>query len=150
MKSYSFSIRTSARIEFVDITENVVEFTKNSEIQNGYIKILSTHTTAGITINQNADINVQKDMVNILNKFIPKTDFLNVEGNSDAHFNQSLFGNSTDVFISEGKLQLGEWQAVFLCEFDGPRTRKVLIQIYGDKKNENSGRKLNSLKDIIH
>ena len=132
MKSYNFSIRTSTRVEFIDITENIVDFTKKSKIWNGYCKILSTHTTAGITINQNADINVQNDMVNMLNKFVPKTEFLNVEGNSDAHFKQSLFGNSKDVFVSEGKLQLGEWQAVFLCEFDGPRTRKVLMQIYGE------------------
>jgi secondary thiamine-phosphate synthase enzyme len=132
MENYTFSIRTTNHQEFIEITEDVQNFVKKSKVRKGFCIIMTPHTTAGITINQNADINVQIDMLSIFDKLVPRKDFLNVEGNSDSHFKQSMFGNSKMILIDENKLILGEWQAIFLCEFDGPRARKVFLQINGE------------------
>ncbi|MHA1729911.1 MAG: secondary thiamine-phosphate synthase enzyme YjbQ [Promethearchaeota archaeon] len=132
MKTYNFSVRTTKREYFIDINKEINEFIQKSGISNGYVKIFAPHTTAGVTINNNADINVQKDILNMMKRIIPRKNFMNIEGNSDAHFKSSLFGNSQDIFIENNRLKLGEWQAIYFCEFDGPRTRKVLLQIYGE------------------
>ncbi|MBD3353687.1 MAG: YjbQ family protein, partial [Candidatus Lokiarchaeota archaeon] len=86
-----------------------------------------------VTINENADVDVQLDLIEILRKLVPKDDYRHVEGNSDAHLKSTLVGCSTECLISDSKLVLGTWQTVYFCEFDGPRTRKIHIQIIGNK-----------------
>lgn len=127
-----FSIETRSRVEFVKITHAVQQILADSEVQEGLCQIFVPHTTAGITINEGADPDVAADMVKELNQIVPFADgYLHAEGNSAAHIKASLMGSSVDVFIQEGQLLLGTWQAVFFCEFDGPRTRRVVVRVSG-------------------
>ncbi|MHA1821107.1 MAG: secondary thiamine-phosphate synthase enzyme YjbQ [Promethearchaeota archaeon] len=129
--SYNFSIRTRKREEFIEITDEIKDYVRRSHVDNGYIKIFVPHTTAAVTINENADIDVQRDLLNILRKIAPRgVGYFHAEGNSDAHFKSSLIGCTIDVFIENGKLILGQWQGIYFLEFDGPRTRKIYLQIY--------------------
>jgi secondary thiamine-phosphate synthase enzyme len=123
-------MKTSKREEFIQITEKLNNILKKSEIQNGLMKIYLPHTTAAITINQNANPDVARDIIYILRNLIPHKRLLNVEGNSDAHFKSSLFGVNLEIPFDQNSLNLGDWQGVFLCEFDGPRTRNIRVQLW--------------------
>ncbi len=127
----SFSVRTGKRIEMIDITGSIQDTVKESGIQNGICFVFVPHTTAAVTINENADPDVPRDILMGLNKLIPFGDpqYRHGEGNSDAHLKTSLVGSSEMVMVENGRLVLGTWQSVFFCEFDGPRTRKVLVNL---------------------
>ena len=125
-----FSVKTSGRCQMIDITKTVREILSQSGYRSGICYVFVPHTKAGITINENADPDVTRDMLAALQKLIPEHDhYRHMEGNSDAHIKSSLMGSSQAVFIEEGKLALGVWQSLFLCEFDGPRTRTVWVKI---------------------
>lgn len=123
-----------ARNELIDITPRVVEFVKKSGVSSGVAYLCCLHTTAGITINEGADPDVRSDISRFFAQLVP-TDapFDHSEGNSDAHVKSSLVGASVTVLINEGRLLLGTWQAIYFCEFDGPRTRKVAVKIVADR-----------------
>jgi len=124
-----FSIRTNRQVEFVKLTSQVQKLLDESGIQEGICHIYIPHTTAGITINEGADPDVVRDMTMELNKIVPFEDgYRHAEGNSAAHIKASMMGSSAAVMIENGKLVLGTWQAIFFCEFDGPRTRRVLVR----------------------
>jgi secondary thiamine-phosphate synthase enzyme len=124
----ALTIRTSARCEMIDITASVAEEVRKSGIKEGICHLFVPHTTAAITINENADPDVPRDILTALDRLIPLSDrYRHAEGNAAAHIKASLFGTSQTVFIKDGNLVLGTWQSVFLCEFDGPRTRRVLV-----------------------
>ena len=123
-----FTIKTSKRNEFVDITVHIQEVV--GEVSEGVVTVFVPHTTTGITINENADPDVPRDILKKLEKLIPQRDnYSHIEGNSDAHIKASLFGSSVRVIVKDGHLLLGTWQSIFFCEFDGPRTRKFYIQV---------------------
>lgn len=124
-----FSVRTNSRVEFVKITSQVQAAVDENGIQEGVCHVYVPHTTAGITINEGADPDVAHDMVMELNKIVPFEDgYLHQEGNSAAHIKASMMGSSVTILVQGGRLVLGTWQAIFFCEFDGPRTRRVLVQ----------------------
>ncbi len=123
-----FSIKTSRRNEFIDITSQIQEIV--GEIPEGVVTVFVPHTTTGITINENADPDVPRDILKKLESLIPKRDnYSHMEGNSDAHIKASLFGSSVRVIVKDGQLLLGTWQSIFFCEFDGPRTRKFYVHV---------------------
>ncbi|MCL4376850.1 MAG: secondary thiamine-phosphate synthase enzyme YjbQ [Actinobacteria bacterium] len=123
-------IRSTKRIEFIDVTGRIENIVYDSKIKDGICVILVPHTTAGITINENADPDVSFDIVNKINKLIPENEnFHHLEGNSDAHIKSSIFGVTLNLIIDEGRITLGTWQNVYFCEFDGPRNRKIYIKI---------------------
>ena len=127
---HTLSVRTNRRIEMVEITGKIQELVRVSGVEEGVCHIFEAHTTAGLTINENADPSVQADMLMVLNKIISEQEaYRHLEGNSPAHVKASLMGAQLTVLVSNGSLLLGAWQGVFLCEFDGPRTRKVHIKI---------------------
>ena len=120
-------IKTQKHTEFIDITENVRNLIPK-EMKNGICNIHSTHTTAGLTINENADPSVLADMIGQLDKMVPWNDnYTHCEGNSAAHLKTSLMGVSQNVQVQDGNLCLGTWQGIFFCEFDGPRNRCVKL-----------------------
>ncbi|MEE9604310.1 MAG: secondary thiamine-phosphate synthase enzyme YjbQ [Candidatus Scalindua sp.] len=122
-----FTIQTSRRNEFIDITAQIQDLVE--EVSEGVATVFVPHTTTGITINENADPAVPQDILKKLEELIPQQDnYSHMEGNSDAHIKASLFGSSVRVIIKDGQLVLGTWQAIFFCEFDGPRTRKFYVQ----------------------
>jgi secondary thiamine-phosphate synthase enzyme len=124
---------TDRRNQFIDITDEVGNIVSDSNIENGVVELFVPHTTAAVTINENADPSVKSDMLNFLEKLIPQnSNFRHSEGNSDAHIKSSLVGPNIRVIISEGRLLLGTWQGIYFCEFDGPRTRKLHIKIIAD------------------
>ena len=126
-------IKTNKREELIDITNLINE--KINEDDNGIIHLFVAHTTAGITINENADANLPKDISNFLNKLVAKGIWMHdkIDGNADAHIKASLIGNSVSIPIKNGKMELGQWQNIFLCEFDGPRKRKILLNFLKTK-----------------
>ncbi len=122
-----FSIRTARRSELIDITDRIRPLVK--DIDDGLVTVFVQHTTAGITINENSDPDVQRDILASLSRLVPKDgDFLHAEGNSDAHIKASLIGSSVIVMVKKGRLILGTWQSIFFAEFDGPRARKVIVK----------------------
>lgn len=124
------SIKTHSRQELLDITEKLQESAAKTKIKDGVCFIFCPHTTAGLTINENADPSVKKDMVSALNKIIPaEANYEHAEGNSDAHVKSSLFGSSLTIFVEHGLLLLGTWQGIYFCESDGPRTREVWVKV---------------------
>ncbi len=124
------SITTTKRTEFIDITGKINDIIKKNSIKDGIALIYTPHTTAAITINENADPSVKYDINEFLLKLIPfKGAYTHLEGNSDAHIKSSLIGCSEHVIIENGKLLLGTWQGIFFCEFDGPRQRKFFIKL---------------------
>jgi secondary thiamine-phosphate synthase enzyme len=126
----TFSIKTSQQTEFLDITREVEKAVLSSNISDGLALIFVPHTTSGITINEGADPSVQEDILRTFNQVIPfKGPYRHGEGNSPAHIKASLVGSSVMVIIEAGRLILGTWQSIFYCEFDGPRTRKVMLKI---------------------
>ena len=123
-------ISTTNRTEFINITSQVRQFVSSSGVQEGICHVFVPHTTAGVTVNEAADPDVQRDILNELNKVIPFEDsYAHREGNAAAHIKTTLFGSSVTVPISEGRLALGTWQGIFLGEFDGPRSRSVYLQL---------------------
>ncbi|GAQ94562.1 secondary thiamine-phosphate synthase enzyme [Thermodesulfovibrio aggregans] len=126
----TLTVKTSSREEFVDITDEVERAVRDREIKNGVCYLYVPHTTAGITINEGADPSVKKDIINALKKIAPyAAGYLHMEGNADSHIKTTIVGSSAIVFIENGTLVLGQWQSIFFCEFDGPRTRKVYLKI---------------------
>ena len=123
-------VRTSEHEQLIDITSKIRQFVRDSNIIEGRVTVFIPHTTAAVTINENADPDVQHDLIIALNRISPDlTEFRHMEGNSDAHTKSSIVGCSEDIIVSEGKLLLGTWQGVYFCEFDGPRTRTAIIRI---------------------
>jgi len=130
---YTLELKTREQTQFLDITSEVRKLVAESGVTEGTCFVYVPHTTAGITINENADPTVVADMLMEINKLIPFDDnYRHSEGNSAAHIKASLFGANVLVFITGGKLQLGTWQGIYFCEFDGPRQRKVLVKIVQD------------------
>ncbi len=129
-----FSVSTKNRNQMIDITSQVGSAVSQSGITNGDAIVYCPHTTAAITINENDDPSVPHDILLTLAELIPhhRPGYRHYEGNSDAHCKSSLTGCSEQILIKGGKLNLGTWQAVFFCEFDGPRHRKVMVQIRGE------------------
>lgn len=126
MKSYN--IKTSHKNQMVDITSSANAFVKEEQIGDGLILVYVPHTTAGVTINEGADPAVIEDMQGQLSKIAPvDTNYRHMEGNSDGHIKTSLVGSSVVIPVSSGRMVLGTWQAVFFCEFDGPRQRKYYV-----------------------
>ena len=128
-----FRVSTRDRSEMQDITAQVASAVSESGISNGVVTVYCPHTTAAITINENADRSVVHDILLTLDELLPhmRPGYRHVEGNSDAHCKSSLVGCSRDIMVADGALCLGTWQGIFFCEFDGPRTRKVMVQIRG-------------------
>ncbi len=132
MTPVTLEINSEKRIHFIGITEKIQGLVKGLGIKEGMASIFIPHTTAAVTINENADPDVVRDLIAGLERLVPlKGDYLHGEGNSDAHIKASLMGSSVSVFISGGRLMLGTWQGIFFCEFDGPRKRKALVRIEG-------------------
>ena len=130
MGTGTFSVATGRRMEFLDITGLVQKEVVQSGIQDGICLLYNPHTTAGLTINEGADPAVQDDIVAVLKKIIPfDHPYKHMEGNSPAHVMASLMGSSLTVCIENGRLVLGTWQKIFFCEFDGPRSRKVIWKV---------------------
>jgi secondary thiamine-phosphate synthase enzyme len=124
------SVETHSRVEMIDITASVQKSIREEKIEKGICLVYTPHTTAAITINENADPDVPRDILAALDRAVPlSVNYRHAEGNSAAHVKSSLVGASELVIIENGRLVLGTWQSVFFCEFDGPRTRKVLISI---------------------
>jgi secondary thiamine-phosphate synthase enzyme len=125
-----FTVATRSRSDMIDITGEVTLALKESGVQNGICHVFVPHTTAAVTINENADPDVPRDILMELDKVIPIHDgYLHSEGNSAAHIKASLVGSSETVFVESGRLLLGTWQSIFFCEFDGPRMRSVIVRI---------------------
>lgn len=126
MQSGTFSIKTTNRMQLIDITNKITDELSKKGISDGVCYIYNPHTTAAITINEGADPAVQVDILAALQQIVPLDyPYKHMEGNSPAHVMSSLVGSSDVVFIENGRLQLGTWQKIFFCEFDGPRSRKV-------------------------
>ncbi|ADI02285.1 protein of unknown function UPF0047 [Syntrophothermus lipocalidus DSM 12680] len=128
---FTVSVKTRQRTEIIDITGNIEQLVASSGVTSGVVTVFVPHTTAGITINENADPTVKQDILATLAQIIPaKTGYYqHLEGNSDAHIKASLVGSSVNVLIHNGHLVLGTWQGVMFCEFDGPRQRQVWVKI---------------------
>ena len=132
-KLKTFSVKTSNSIELVDLTGEILTHVEQSGVRHGALLIYTPHTTAAITINENADPSVPQDIVHFIKELVPhKNYFRHMEGNSPSHILSSLFSPSQMVIIDDGKLLLGTWQGIFFCEFDGPRSRRVYLKIILD------------------
>ncbi|MCK4357734.1 MAG: secondary thiamine-phosphate synthase enzyme YjbQ [Candidatus Cloacimonetes bacterium] len=128
----TLQVRSHKQFECINITSQVQKLIKDSGVKDGIVTIYCPHTTAAITINEGADPSVVKDLLYELDKVIPLRDnYQHLEGNSAAHIKSSIIGCSESVIIENGSLVLGTWQAIFFCEFDGPRNRKVFVKIIG-------------------
>jgi secondary thiamine-phosphate synthase enzyme len=122
-------LQTRSRFEMIDITSAVQKAAREEKIESGMVLVYTPHTTAAVTINENADPDVPHDILTALDRAVPlSANYRHAEGNSAAHVKSSLVGASEMVAIENGRLVLGTWQAIFFCEFDGPRTRKVIIK----------------------
>ncbi len=127
-------IQTHSRVEMIDITAKIQEVIDRSGVRDGICVVFVPHTTAAVTINENADPDVRNDIMAHLGEMIPpRRSFLHVEGNSDSHIKVSLTGSSGTVMVDEGRLDLGTWQSIFFCEFDGPRNRRCTVKVIGEK-----------------
>jgi secondary thiamine-phosphate synthase enzyme len=123
-------VRTEQRCQMIDVTERIQRLAAEDEVNDGYAIIFIPHTTAGVTINENADPDVRHDMLRKLEELIPQREayYRHGEGNSDSHVKTSLTGNSAMVLINNGRLVLGRWQGIYFCEFDGPRSREMIVR----------------------
>ncbi|HET6575032.1 MAG TPA: secondary thiamine-phosphate synthase enzyme YjbQ [Fimbriiglobus sp.] len=130
---HTFTFRTQSRTELVEITAEVRGAVRATGVRSGFCVVYCPHTTAAITIQENADPDVVRDMLLWLNASVPKDvpGFRHAEGNSDSHIKASLVGPSVTILIDAGDLVLGTWQGVYFCEFDGPRTRTAMVQVVG-------------------
>ena len=128
-----FSIQTRSRTDFIKIDRQVAEILHKHGITDGIVTVFVPHTTAGITINENADPDVMTDLDLVLDRAVPWTGgYRHGEGNTAAHAKASMMGSSAQVIVAGGRLQLGTWQSLYFCEFDGPRTRKVWVKGISD------------------
>jgi len=125
---HKIEIKTEQNVEFIEITDRVQDIINKERIEDGADYLFITHTTAGLTINENADPSVAEDIQMALNQLFDAMPFRHIEGNSPAHIKASLLGNSLNLLIEKGKIVLGTWQGIFLAEFDGPRTRKIYFR----------------------
>jgi len=124
------TVRTSSRTQFLDITREVQNAVNESGVSDGMCTVYVPHTTAGITINENADPDVTRDIIDTLERLVPRgASYHHVEGNADSHVKASLMGSSVNVLVENGRLVFGTWQGIYFCEFDGPRTRQVLVRV---------------------
>ena len=129
----TLSIKSTARIQMIDITGSLQSLVREQGVRQGICTVFVPHTTAAVTINENADPDVVRDITSAMERIVPADDpYRHREGNSDAHIKVSFFGASETVIIEGGRLVLGTWQSVFFCEFDGPRTRKVFVKLVAD------------------
>lgn len=127
----NISLRTQSRCELVDITGEVQRAVAESGLENGLAMVFVPHTTAGVTINENADPSVVVDLLENLERLVPQhANYRHLEGNSDAHCKASLMGSSVNVAVLGGNLVLGTWQGIYFCEFDGPRSRKFQVMAW--------------------
>jgi secondary thiamine-phosphate synthase enzyme len=125
----SISVKTSSRIDMVDITGSVQKELSKAGVDDGFCVVYVPHTTAGVTINEGADPAVCHDIITKLNEMVPpNAGYRHMEGNSDSHIKALIMGSSVTVMIENGRLVLGTWQKIFFCEFDGPRSRKVYVK----------------------
>jgi secondary thiamine-phosphate synthase enzyme len=123
-------VQTSKRAELLNITAEVKKVVHTANVNNGICVVFCPHTTAGLALNENADPSVKKDLIKHLEELVPESKiFSHNEGNSDSHIKTALLGNSVNVIIKDNDLALGTWQAIYFCEFDGPRQREVWIQL---------------------
>ena len=131
MKIATKPVRTSQRNEIVDITSLVQDVVAGSKVADGFVIVHVPHTTAAVTINENYDPDVKRDMLRKLEEMVPKHEsyYRHDEGNSDSHVKASLVGNSVTILVEAGRLVLGRWQGVYFCEFDGPREREVMVKV---------------------
>lgn len=127
-------VTTRSRNEMVEITSAVERVVRKRGIREGVAVLQSLHTTGALTINENADPDVKHDVVAKMGELVPHADsyYRHAEGNSDSHVKTSMFGPSLTIIVSEGKLMLGQWQGIYFCEWDGPRERKVAVQVMAD------------------
>ena len=126
----TIEVRTSRRAQLLDVTEKVADVVKRSGASDGVCHVFVPHTTAGVTINEGADPDVARDIESQLARMVPKdADFAHGEGNSDSHIKTALIGPACMAPVRGGRLALGTWQAIFLCEWDGPRTRKIEVSV---------------------
>ena len=129
----TLEVRTGAKTEFVDLTARLQQAVADSGVAEGLCHVFVPHTTAAVTINENADPSVKADILMVLNKIISDREaYRHAEGNSPAHIKASLVGPQLTVLVSQGRLLLGTWQGIFFCEFDGPRTRRVHVKVTAD------------------
>ncbi|QUH31900.1 YjbQ family protein [Vallitalea guaymasensis] len=127
-------VKTNKHTEMIDITSKVQNIIESEGVEDGICTVFIPHTTAGVTINENADPDVTRDMLMEMNKIVPLEDgYRHMEGNSAAHIKSSMMGFSETIIIKEGRLLLGTWQGIYFCEFDGPRNRKTMINIIIEK-----------------
>ncbi len=124
------SVNTRQRTQLVDITREIADAVKESGVDSGIATVFCPHTTAGLSLNENADPDVLTDIDKILDKAVPWSDgYAHGEGNSAAHVKASMMGSSVQIIVENGQMQLGTWQAVYFCDFDGPRSRKVWVKV---------------------
>ncbi len=129
----TLQLKTSRRTEWVNITSAVSRCVAASGVSHGVCQVYVPHTTAGVTINEGADPDVARDMESAFDRMVPRdAGYKHYEGNSDSHIKATLVGASQSVLIENGALRLGRWQSIFLCEFDGPRNREVLVKVMPD------------------
>jgi len=130
MRKIEIKVSSSSRNQMIEITGDVRKTVSDSGVKDGIMIVYTPHTTSAITVNENADPDVYKDMTGFMNRLVPEdTSFRHMEGNSDSHIKSSLFGCSEHFIIEDAQIQLGTWQGIYFCEFDGPRTRKVWVKI---------------------
>lgn len=124
-----FEVKTERRTQLLDITREAQAFLREAKARSGILTLFVPHTTAGVTINENADPSVARDILSFTSSLIPEdAGFSHAEGNSDAHIKSSLFSPSLAVIVEDGRLKLGTWQGIYFAEFDGPRSRKVWLK----------------------
>ncbi|MGB2661460.1 MAG: secondary thiamine-phosphate synthase enzyme YjbQ [Candidatus Omnitrophota bacterium] len=129
-KIASLHVSSSRKVQLIDITSDVSDFVRKSGVSDGVCFVYVPHTTAGVTVNENADPDVVSDIIMGLDHVVPSgLGYSHSEGNSPAHIKSSIMGCSQSVFVSGGKLSLGTWQGIYFCEFDGPRSRKVHLKV---------------------
>ena len=129
----TLTVKTERRTQLLDVTVQVQKAVSETKISKGICYLYVPHTTAGIAINECADPDVARDVESALDRLIPKTGpYRHGEGNSDSHIKSVLVGGSQVVFVEDGRLELGRWQGVFFCEFDGPRERKLMVKVVPD------------------
>jgi secondary thiamine-phosphate synthase enzyme len=129
----AITVKTRRRCEFIDITSEVARAVKESDVDDGFALVYVPHTTAGVTINENADPDVVADVIDVLERLVPPgAGYRHREGNADSHVKASMMGSSVTVPVAGGTPALGTWQGIYFTEFDGPRTRRTIIEVIGN------------------
>lgn len=131
-KTHIVQVKTTKRDEMINVTNQIIKIVEESKVRNGLVVLFVPHTTAAITINENADPDVKRDFLHAMNRISPDlADFAHYEGNSDAHVKSSIIGVDQTILLDDGQLLLGTWQGVYFCEFDGPRMRNLYVRVMG-------------------